>query len=89
MGPVNMLDAKTNFSKLVQAVESGAEKEIVIARNGKPAARLVPIGDPPKKRELGLADGQYPVRTQEDFDADNEEIAQLFNDGPLFPDEPQ
>ncbi|MCB1993661.1 MAG: type II toxin-antitoxin system prevent-host-death family antitoxin, partial [Geminicoccaceae bacterium] len=39
-----MLEAKTQLSKLVEAVESGAEAEIVIARNGKPAAKLVPIG---------------------------------------------
>jgi prevent-host-death family protein len=36
-----MLEAKTNLSKLVYAVESGSEKEVVIARNGKPAAKLV------------------------------------------------
>ena len=35
---VNMLDAKTNLSKLVDAVERGEETEIIIARNGKPAA---------------------------------------------------
>ena len=39
-----MLDAKTNLSRLVEALESGAEQKIIIARNGKPAARLVPIG---------------------------------------------
>ena len=41
---VNMLDAKTRLSRLVEAVESGAESEIIIARNGKPAAKLVPVG---------------------------------------------
>ncbi len=34
MSIVNMLDAKSNLSRLVEAVESGAESEIVIARNG-------------------------------------------------------
>jgi len=43
MTTVNMLDAKSNLSRLVEAIESGAEREIIIARNGKPAARLVPI----------------------------------------------
>ena len=45
MSTVNMLDAKTQLSKLVSAVESGEEKEIIIARNGKPAAKLVPINE--------------------------------------------
>jgi len=55
---VNMLEAKTNLSKLVEAVESGKEKEIILARNGKPVARLVPVGKP-KNRRLGIADGQF------------------------------
>ncbi len=37
-----MLDAKTSLSKLVQALESGAETEFIIARNGRPAAGLLP-----------------------------------------------
>jgi prevent-host-death family protein len=89
VGPVNMLDAKTQLSRLVEAVESGAEKEIIIARNGKPAARLVPIEDRPgpKRRELGFLDGKYPPMSLEEFNALDEEIAALFNDGPVFPDE--
>jgi prevent-host-death family protein len=38
---VNMHDAKTHFSKLVARVEDG--EEIVIARGGRPCARLVPL----------------------------------------------
>lgn len=52
---VNMLDAKTQLSKLVEAVESGSETEIVIARNGKPAARLVPVETKRRPVRLGLA----------------------------------
>ena len=37
MTTVNMLEAKTRLSQLVSAVESGAEDEIIIARDGKPA----------------------------------------------------
>ena len=87
---VNMLDAKTNLSKLVEAVESGAEKEIIIARNGKPAARIVAVASKAPRR-LGLLEGKYPDITLEQFNADDEEIARLFNDGPIFPpddDEP-
>jgi prevent-host-death family protein len=79
MTMVNMLEAKTKLSKLVEAVESGAEAEVIIARNGKPAAKLVPLDAPKKKPiRLGMYDGMYPVMTQEEFDADNEEIAKLF-----------
>jgi len=79
MTTVNMLEAKTKLSKLVQAVESGAETEVIIARNGKPAAKLVALEAPKRKPiRLGMYDGMYPVMTQEEFDADNEEIAKLF-----------
>ena len=80
MTKVNMLAAKSNLSKLVEQIESGAETEISIAHDGKPAARLVPIEK--KKaaanRRLGLVAGQYPTVSQEEFDADNEKIAALF-----------
>jgi prevent-host-death family protein len=76
---VNMLDAKSNLSRLVDRVESGVESEIIIARNGKPAAKLVPISPPVKaSKRLGLLEGQYPSTSQEEFDADNATIARLF-----------
>ena len=79
MPTVNMLEAKTNLSRLVQAVESGAEAEIVIARNGRPAARLVPVeARKDTSKRLGLMAGKWPDMSLEDFDADNEEIAKLF-----------
>jgi prevent-host-death family protein len=78
---VNMLDAKSNLSRLVERVESGAEAEIVIARNGKPAARLVPIAAPARAaKRLGLLKGKFPTISQEEFDADNARIAQLFGE---------
>jgi prevent-host-death family protein len=76
MSPVNMLEAKTNLSRLVDAVESGAETEIIIARNGRPAARLVPMTPVRKVRRGGLANGLYKV--PEDFDAYNDEILAMF-----------
>ena len=75
---VNMLEAKTNLSKLVDAVERGIEREIVIARNGRPAARLVAIEKtvPFAGVRLGLAKGKYTFLDPDpDLDA---EIAQLF-----------
>lgn len=77
MTTVNMLEAKNNLSKLVEAVESGAEREIVIARNGKPAAKLVPFTQADKRPLLGIAKGMFEV--PDDIDALNDEIARMFN----------
>jgi prevent-host-death family protein len=77
MRTVNMLEAKTQLSRLVEAVESGAESEIVIARNGKPAAKLMPI-EKRKGVRIGLSAGVYAPMSLEDFDAHNEEIAKIF-----------
>lgn len=79
MTTVNMLEAKTRLSQLVSAVESGAENEIIIARDGKPAARLVPIAANEKPpRRLGLLQGQFPDMSLEAFNALDDEIAELF-----------
>lgn len=77
MPTVNMLDAKTNLSKLVEAIESGAETEIIIARNGKAAARLVALSPNKNAIKFGVAKGMFEM--PENFDADNEEIARLFH----------
>ena len=47
MQTVNMLQAKSSLSRLVEAIEQGQEREIVIARNGRPAAKLVPMDTAP------------------------------------------
>lgn len=65
MRTVNVLEAKTNLSRLIEAVESGAEEEIVIARNGKPAVRLVPLAKR-KPVVLGILKGKVP-----EFDVDS------------------
>ncbi len=79
MSVVNMLEAKTQLSRLVEEVESGATSEIISARTGKPAARLVPIGAPTSAgKRLGLLEGRYPSSSQAEFDAANKAIARLF-----------
>ena len=55
MNAVNMLEAKSSLSRLVDAVESGAQQEIVIARNGRPAAKLVAISSRPAAVRIGIA----------------------------------
>ena len=76
MSQVNMFEAKTTLSRLVDLVESGQEKEIVIARNGRPAARLVPVRSARPSRRIGVAKGKFQV--PDDIDADNAEVARLL-----------
>jgi prevent-host-death family protein len=73
---INMLEAKSNLSRLVEAVESGAEAEIIIARNGRPAARLVAIKAAPAGKRIGVAKGRFTV--PDDIDADAASIAAQF-----------
>lgn len=77
MRTVNIFEAKTNLSRLVEAIATGAEAEIVIARNGRPVARLVPLAVAPAGRRLGVACGAFVV--PDSIDAANEEIERLFH----------
>jgi prevent-host-death family protein len=81
MTAIGISKAKSNFSRLIAAIETGREAEIVIARNGRPVARLVPMAasaDP--SRRLGLLAGKYAPMTLEEFDAENERIAAIIAD---------
>jgi prevent-host-death family protein len=49
---INIHDAKTHLSRLIERVEQG--EELVIARGGKPVARLVPLGTRTQPRRLGI-----------------------------------
>lgn len=61
---VNMHEAKTNLSRLVEEAEAG--EEIILARAGKPVAKLVPVRPSPRRR-LGRWKGH--VVMSDDFDA--------------------
>ncbi len=65
MTTVNIHEAKTHLSRLVDEVAAGAE--IIIAKAGKPMARLTPIAAPIRKKRLGLLKGK--VKVPEDFNA--------------------
>lgn len=79
MQSVNMLQAKSSLSRLVEAIEQGQEREIVIARNGRPAARLVPLESAPAGKRIGVAKGKFKV--PDSIDAHNDEVARLFLGG--------
>jgi prevent-host-death family protein len=73
--PVNVHEAKTHFSKLLERVALG--EEIVIARAGRPVAKLVPIAPDVAERHPGSARGDLWV--SEDFDAPlPDEVASAF-----------
>ncbi len=73
---INMLQAKTSLSRLVEAVELGQEREIVIARNGRPVAKLVAMDIFPSVNRIGVAKGLFVV--PDDIDLHNGEVARLF-----------
>ena len=56
---MNIHEAKTGLSKLVERVEAG--EEIVIARAGTPVAKLVGLKPGRGRRRLGLLDGQFKI----------------------------
>jgi prevent-host-death family protein len=65
MPTVNIHDAKTQLSRLVDRAAAG--EEITIARAGKPVARLVPLADVKPRMQLGTLAGV--LRVPDDFDA--------------------
>jgi prevent-host-death family protein len=71
MRKVNVAEAKTHLSELIQAVLDG--EDVVIARNGTPMVKLV-AADPVRPREVGFFGG--PAWIAEDFDAPLEDFAE-------------
>jgi prevent-host-death family protein len=71
---VNVHEAKTQLSRLLQDVEDG--EEVVIARNGTPVAKLVPHVEQRKPREPGWAKGRVWIAP--DFDEFDDELARDF-----------
>jgi len=76
MASVNIHAAKTHLSRLVERVEAG--EEIVIARAGRPVARLVPYRAAGEPRIPGQWKGR--VRLRSDFDAPDPAILRSFEE---------
>ena len=81
---VNTYEAKTQLSRLLERVEAG--EEIVIARAGKPVARLVPLSERPR-RVPGLWAGRWDTTQDWDSAELNEQIADEFEASEIFPSE--
>jgi prevent-host-death family protein len=62
---INIYDAKTQLSKLIEQAAAG--KDVVIARGGKPIARLTRLDTPKRKLKFGILSGK--VKIAGDFDA--------------------
>jgi prevent-host-death family protein len=75
---INLCDAKTNLSSLVDRAAAG--EEIVITRNGVPCARLVPIESREQRRTS--ANAMKIEYIAADFDAADAEIERLFSCDP-------
>lgn len=74
MTTVNIHEAKTHLSRLLQRVANG--EEIVIAKAGEPVAKLIPWQAPMQRRQPGYWRGQ--VWMADDFDELPEEVAAAF-----------
>jgi prevent-host-death family protein len=74
---VNIHEAKTHLSRLVDRAAKG--EEITIARAGKPVARLVPYQPTVERRVPGFWRGQTWMAP--DFDETDEHTVRLFEDG--------
>lgn len=70
---VNMHEAKSTLSKLVEKVNDG--EEVVIAKAGKPVAKLVKY-EQNEPRKLGMLDGKIWIA--DDFDETDQELIDLF-----------
>ena len=72
---MNIHEAKTHLSRLLERVAMG--EEVIIAKAGRPMAKLIPVESQPKKRILGSAQGEFTV--PDDFnDPLPKEIEDLF-----------
>ena len=81
---VNIFEAKTQLSKLIEKVEQG--EDVVIARAGKPVVRLTQLVSEKKPIVFGLMKGEIWVADDFDDPLPDEIIAE-FEDGPIFPPE--
>ena len=75
---VNIQEAKTNLSNLIRLIETGKEESIIIARQGKPVARIVAYEDPPISKRIGVA--KENLESPNNLDLYNHEVAALFDD---------
>jgi len=82
MTKVNVHEAKTNLSKLIEKAKNG--EEVIIAKNGVPEVRIVPFHKEPSDW-FGMDQGKGWIA--EDFDELPKDILDIMSDPKIFPDE--
>lgn len=76
MVQANMLEAKTELSKLVKMLESGQEDVVYIARNNVPIVQMTLVELPKETKRIGVAKGRFSL--PDDFDAWDDEVEDMF-----------
>lgn len=78
MTQVNMLEAKTELSKLVRLLETREQDYILIARNGVPVVQMTLVQQVPEQKRIGAAEGVIAV--PDEWNEWDDEIADSFED---------
>lgn len=78
MTQVNMLEAKTDLSRLVRMLENRTEDVIYLARNGKAVVQMTLIPEAPEAQRIGAARGAFTV--PDAFDDWDQDIEDMFED---------
>lgn len=76
MTQVNMLEAKTDLSKLVKMLETKQEDVIYLARNGMAVAQMTLIPKKNVRKRIGVAEGRFKV--PDEFSAWDQEVEEMF-----------
>ena len=78
MCKMNVLEAKTNFSKIIAMLERKEEKEVIVARAGKPVVKIIAVEPFDVSKRLGIAKGKFELPDDFDLDECNAQIAAMF-----------
>ena len=76
MCQMNVLEAKTNFSKILAMLENHEEEEVIICKSNRPVAKVVLIPEVDVSKRIGIAKGKFTF--PDDFFEMDEEIAEMF-----------
>ena len=76
MCKMNVLEAKTNFSKILTMLENKEEDEVIICRSNKPVARLTLVPPVDVSKRIGIAKGLFTI--PDDINFMDDEIAADF-----------
>ena len=81
MCQMNVLEAKTNFSKILTMLEEHEEEEVIICRSNKPVAKVVLVPQVDVSKRIGIAKGLFKI--PDDINFMDDEIAQSILEGDL------